>query len=568
MAVIAGAASGAAVNIVIRAIDNYSKEFKKLDKGVKKQQSSFKKLTGFLASTGLGYAVVAGAAVGFGVDAVKAGLDAERAMQQFELAVGDAAETMLKDMKIASKGMISDFQLIDNANKAMALGIRKSDIPGLLEVATARSKIFGRTATEAFNDLAIGIGRNSRMILDNLGIILDLDKVYGEYAISIGKVTAELTEMDKKAALTTAIMKESEGLIKAQIFLTETHTEKLERLGAGYSNLKQSIGLVILEQFDEISGIKMLEDERQRQIDQMTGIVGTYDITAQSIIELGQAEAELTEELKTSNDAIKNQIDSLLNLKDITFAGERSKTLEVAQQKEIIRQLELREAKGEDIAEQLEEEENKLNILRLQNERFANERIIQSAKIAISLEENGNLEATTFEAFAKNQEEKFIMLTNEEQKNEDIRTKVGEVQTARNNLMSVFETEQAKKETLYDEEEDSIDDLIKKTNKLADAYKDAKRQQDKLENKKTSLLGFLARGFLDIDFPTTTVGDAILRPNGEVIETHPNDTLIATQNPGGIGGGITIVISGDTYGVDADQIAEAFASKIGDSINY
>ena len=33
-----GAAGGADINIIIRAVDNYSREFRKLDKGVKKQR--------------------------------------------------------------------------------------------------------------------------------------------------------------------------------------------------------------------------------------------------------------------------------------------------------------------------------------------------------------------------------------------------------------------------------------------------------------------------------------------------------------------------------------------------
>lgn len=68
---------------------------------------------------------------------------------------------------------------------------------------------------------------------------------------------------------------------------------------------------------------------------------------------------------------------------------------------------------------------------------------------------------------------------------------------------------------------------------------------------------------------TKVVDDAIIRPNGQIIETNPMDTLIATKNPeklGSAGGGITIIIEGDNYGVDADSIAQSLASKINTQI--
>jgi hypothetical protein len=56
----------------------------------------------------------------------------------------------------------------------------------------------------------------------------------------------------------------------------------------------------------------------------------------------------------------------------------------------------------------------------------------------------------------------------------------------------------------------------------------------------------------------TKVGDAIIRPNGEVIKTDPMDTLYATKNPGMMGGSITIQINNPSVRNDSDirKIAE------------
>ncbi len=566
--ILGGAIGGAAVNIVIRAIDNYSKQFKKLDKSVKKQQTGFKKLTGFLKSSGLGYALLAGAAVGFGVSAVKAAVASEQAMQQFELAVGDAADTMLTDMRKASKGMISDFELVKNANAAMALGIKKNDIPALLEAATARAKVFGRTASQAFNDLSIGIGRQSRLILDNLGIILDLDTVYTEYATTVGKVADELTEMEKKQALVNSILEDSEGLVKAQIFLEETHADKLQRLSATYSNAKESIGLFMLEVFDEISGISASEEALKNKIDTMTGIEGTYDIVAEAVLDLSNREKELTDELKASNDAAKDLIDSLLNLSDITFKGERGGSLAIAEQKERIRQIELAKARGADVGGVLESERDKLAILRLEQERFSNERDIQQATNAINLEEIGELESITFSIFKENEEKKFQLLDDERLKQESIRTTIKNVQTATKDLVTIFSEGQTEKEKGYDAERDSIEELIRKTNELTASYGKAATARS-LAGVDISMEGPLARFGISTRTPgrSFSVGDAIIRPNGDVIKTDPRDTLIATKNPGGMGGGITLIVQGNLIGLDAEDISRSLSDELGEGVS-
>ena len=58
----------------------------------------------------------------------------------------------------------------------------------------------------------------------------------------------------------------------------------------------------------------------------------------------------------------------------------------------------------------------------------------------------------------------------------------------------------------------------------------------------------------------SSVGDAIIRPNGEVIETDPKDTLIATKN--GIGGGITLIVQGSLIGLDSEDISRSLSDQL------
>ena len=60
--------------------------------------------------------------------------------------------------------------------------------------------------------------------------------------------------------------------------------------------------------------------------------------------------------------------------------------------------------------------------------------------------------------------------------------------------------------------------------------------------------------------PARSVGDVIIRPNGQVIEPDPKDTIIATKNPGGMGGGnITLNFNGLT----SDELMSVIKRELG-----
>ena len=645
--ILGGAAGGASISIVIKAIDQFSNPLKKAQKGIEQTGKTTNKLTSFFKANQVAIMAAAGAIVGFGVDAVKSALKSEQAFQSFNLVVGDTADLLLDEMQRASKGMISDFELVSNANRALALGIQKNDIPGLLEVATARAKIFGRTATEAFNDLAIGIGRGSRLILDNLGIILDLNKVNSDYAKVLGKNSDELTEMEKKQALVNAILEESAGLVKAQNFLLETHAEMLARVKSDWDNFKDSVGAALIQVYDYISGQELLNETWKAQISMVTGLEGTYDDTTDAIMDLDRAQKRLTDDLSTSNQEAQKLIDSLLDLSDITFKGERSKTLEIAQQKEVIRQLELQKLRrgelekitileeelnelekirinldlageetkdtdeliktkknelklsklsGDELENRLETEKDKLQELRLENERYANEREIQQAQNAIQLEDIGELESVNFQQFIQNEQQKFAKLEEERNKQEDIRNQIKSIQDAESELLSVFDDVMKKKLLGYSDEDEAVEDLISRIQRLAEEYKDAAREQKMLYGKVSEEMtpveaekAMKERGITPTpEFESAKtgagIGEFFANPADFIFDWFDKiaESIFPSYQTGGVVqatgpavvhkgeyitpanqmGGVTIIIEGNIYGTDPDEMAEAMATQI------
>ena len=52
----------------------------------------------------------------------------------------------------------------------------------LINVARSRGAAMGLTLTQAFNDIVTGLGRESALILDNLGITIKVEQVMQDYA--------------------------------------------------------------------------------------------------------------------------------------------------------------------------------------------------------------------------------------------------------------------------------------------------------------------------------------------------------------------------------------------------
>lgn len=234
-----GIAGGATVAITIKAIDNYSKEFNKVGNSMEKFTSIAKG------------AAIAGAAAfaAFTASAVQAGLRMKPIEDSFRK-LAKASDMFLFELNLATKGTITDFELMANANKALLLGLDQEALPDLFRNAAIVGRAAGRSTTEAIEDITLGIGRQSRMILDNLGIIIKADDVYKNYAESIGKATEQLTAQEKQTAFNSAAMLAlQESADKLGGIIPEDAITDIQRLTKGFEDFKTAFGTAFIENF-------------------------------------------------------------------------------------------------------------------------------------------------------------------------------------------------------------------------------------------------------------------------------------------------------------------------------
>lgn len=174
--------------------------------------------------------------------------EASEAMDRLAKNMNISSKDILSGLQTASKGTVSNYDLILSANKAMSLGVAKNtnDFTTLMEIARVKAKNMGITTTQAYNDIVTGLGRGSAMILDNLGITINAAQANEEYAKSIGKTASQLTDAEKKQALINKVVADGRKELEATGEVMLTDAERRQKLAAQIENMKDRIWSALL----------------------------------------------------------------------------------------------------------------------------------------------------------------------------------------------------------------------------------------------------------------------------------------------------------------------------------
>lgn len=145
---------------------------------------------------------------------------------------------LLADLRRATMGTVDDLQLMQRAVQANNFKIPLNQLATYLEFATKRANETGESVDYLVNSIITGLGRQSVMILDNLGIsaaeIRDRMKEGGTMADAVGKIIKEQM---------------GEGVAKI-----DKATLATERLNAAWTNFQLAFGSVTSGAWNWIKG--------------------------------------------------------------------------------------------------------------------------------------------------------------------------------------------------------------------------------------------------------------------------------------------------------------------------
>ena len=168
----------------------------------------------------------------------------------------DKATKALEKLSESTRGTMSDFDLFQQANNAMILGITKNsnEMAEMFNVAMRLGKALGKDTKSSVESLITGIGRQSRLMLDNIGIIVKSDEAYKKHALALKKNVDELTDLERKQAFLNATMESAREKVANLNEDVETSQTQFERLKASSMNLASAIGDWLSPSFGLLSG--------------------------------------------------------------------------------------------------------------------------------------------------------------------------------------------------------------------------------------------------------------------------------------------------------------------------
>ncbi len=178
-------------------------------------------------------------------DMMELGAKVEQQKQAFEnlaYSVGMSSDKIIADLRKMSGETMSTAEIMEKASQAMILGIDPTKLAKMMEISRASARAFGRDVGYMFESIAIGVGRQSKLILDNLGIIVSAGEAYEKYAKSIGKSAKELTEHERKQAFLNATLEAGERILQKIDTSTMTKLEKMQKLKAQWQDFAVKVG--------------------------------------------------------------------------------------------------------------------------------------------------------------------------------------------------------------------------------------------------------------------------------------------------------------------------------------
>lgn len=157
---------------------------------------------------------------------------------------GQLARNSIDKLTKATNGTVSNMDLFQQANNAMILGVTKNadEMANMFDIAQRLGDALGRDTRSSIESLITGIGRQSRMMLDNIGIIVKSDEAYENYAKELKKNVDDLTVLERKQAFLNATMeaaREKVSKLPPEV-MTARHT--FQQMSAEIDNVTARIG--------------------------------------------------------------------------------------------------------------------------------------------------------------------------------------------------------------------------------------------------------------------------------------------------------------------------------------
>ncbi len=197
-----------------------------------------------------------------------------RAFSNLATSAGESSDRILAALRRGTAGTVSDFKLIQEANRALISGLPASaeKMEELAKVARGLGQAVGIDATEAISRLVRGISKQEIELLDELfgGSIKFIDV--------IRQLGPTATATEKSMAIYNAVLETGKKRVEEMGGVQETFADQLGRARAQIDNFKESLGRKLIPVIETLIPLALTAAEA------LGKLFGVEDISADPLV--------------------------------------------------------------------------------------------------------------------------------------------------------------------------------------------------------------------------------------------------------------------------------------------
>lgn len=158
---------------------------------------------------------------------------------------GIAADVLKNQLLVATKDMIDETALLNIASETFVrIGANAKALPQILELARKTYAAFGGSVVENTDKITSAIFSGQTRQLRGLGILIDSNKAYKEYARSIGTVVPLLTEQQRQTALLNAVLDKGNEKFSGISSTGGQTSVAVQQLKTAFTNLNDQLSIL------------------------------------------------------------------------------------------------------------------------------------------------------------------------------------------------------------------------------------------------------------------------------------------------------------------------------------
>ena len=177
----------------------------------------------------------------------------ERVEKQFNImtkSAGMNGEVFKTSLEKAAAGLVDTNDLLSIANKGfIVLGNSVGRLPEIIEIARKATQVYGGDVEENIERITQAMGMQQTRALKQIGITVDTDKAYRDYARSLGVTVAQLSEAGKQQAFINQALESGKGKYKDVAVQTDTLTMSLKKAKIAWTEAYEAFSLWVKDSY-------------------------------------------------------------------------------------------------------------------------------------------------------------------------------------------------------------------------------------------------------------------------------------------------------------------------------